>query len=76
MRRPPAYFEYGLDPSERGPGSSSTTLYDQSTPPQQVGSDSLNHTVTASLTGLLPGALYHIRLVATNSAGTDIRTGS
>ena len=64
-----AYFEYGLDLSERGPGSS-TTLYDQSTPPQQVGSDSLNHTLTASLTGLFPAALYHIRLVATNSAGT------
>jgi hypothetical protein len=64
-----AYFEYGLDMSERGPGSSST-VYDQSTSPQQVGSDSLNHTVAASLTGLLPGALYHIRLVATNSAGT------
>ena len=64
-----AYFGYGLDPSERGPGAD-TTLYDQSTPPQPVGSDSLNHTVTASLTGLLPGALYHIRLVATNSAGT------
>ena len=64
-----AYFQYGLDLSERGPGSSST-LYDQSTPPQQVGSDSLNHTVTASLTGLLPAAMYHIRIVATNSAGT------
>ena len=64
-----AYFQYGLDLSERGPGSSST-LYDQSTPLQQVGSDFLNHTVTASLTGLLPAAVYHIRLVATNSAGT------
>ena len=64
-----AYFQYGLDLSERGPGSSST-LYDQSTPPQQVGSDFLNHTVTASLTGLLPAAVYDLRLVATNSAGT------
>jgi hypothetical protein len=27
-------------------------------------------TVSASLTGLLPGALYHVRLVASNSAGT------
>jgi hypothetical protein len=64
-----AFFQYGLDPSYRGPGAD-TTLYDQSTPVQQVGSDSASHTVSAPLTGLVPGALYHIRLVATNSAGT------
>jgi uncharacterized repeat protein (TIGR01451 family) len=64
-----AYFEYGLDLSQRGPGASST-LYDQSTPPQSVGSDSTNHTVSASLTGLIPGGRYHVRLVASNSAGT------
>jgi hypothetical protein len=62
-------FQYGLDPSLRGPGSS-TALYDQSTAPQQVGSDSSNHAVTATLTNLVPGALYHVRVVATNSAGT------
>ena len=64
-----AFFQYGVDLSFRGPGST-TTLYDQSTPPQQVGSDSAAHTVTAPLTGLVPGALYHVRLVATNTAGT------
>ena len=64
-----AFFQYGLDLSQRGPGST-TTLYDESTPPQQVGSDQTNHTVTAPLTGLIPGGLYHVRLVATNSAGT------
>jgi hypothetical protein len=64
-----AFFEYGLDLSERGPGAS-TTLYDQQTPAQQVGSDTAAHTVTAPLTGLIPGALYHIRLVAINTAGT------
>jgi len=64
-----AFFQYGLDPSERGPGPS-TTLYDQSTPVQQVGSDDSSHPVSAALTGLVPGALYHIRLVANNSAGT------
>ena len=69
-----AYFEYGLDPTDRGPGSSST-LYDQSTPPQQVGSDFANHTIAASLTGLVPAALYHIRLVATNSVGTTVGPG-
>jgi hypothetical protein len=64
-----AFFQYGLDPSFRGPGSS-TTLYDQSTPPMQVGSDATSHTVSAPLSGLVPGSLYHVRLVATNSAGT------
>jgi hypothetical protein len=66
-----AFFQYGLDPSFRGPGAS-TTLYDQSTPPQQVGADSAAHTVSAALTGLVPGALYHARLVATNAAGTTL----
>jgi hypothetical protein len=64
-----AHFEYGLDLSQRGPGAD-TTLYDQQTAPQQVGSDVTDHTVTATLTGLIPGALYHVRLVAANSAGT------
>jgi IPT/TIG domain len=64
-----AFFQYGIDLSERGPGSS-TTLYDQSTPPQPIGSDATDHTVTAPLTGLIPGALYHVRLVAINGAGT------
>jgi IPT/TIG domain len=64
-----AFFQYGLDPSLRGPGAS-TTLYDQQTPAQQVGADTASHTVTAPLTGLIPGALYHVRLVATSAAGT------
>ena len=68
-----AFFQYGLDPSDRGPGAS-TTLYDQSTPMQQVGADSASHTVSVSLTGLVPGALYHVRLVATNSDGTTFGT--
>ncbi len=64
-----AFFQYGLDLGQRGPGAS-TTLYDHATPPQPVGADLTVHTVTASLTGLIPGALYHVRLVATNGAGT------
>ena len=64
-----AYFEYGLDLGQRGPGAD-TTLYDQSTTPQPVGSDSANHTVSVPLAGLIPGALYHVRLVAVNAAGT------
>jgi hypothetical protein len=66
-----ASFQYGIDPSERGPGSS-TALYDQSTPAQTVGSDNTSHPVSTSLSGLVPHALYHVRLVATNSAGTAV----
>ena len=62
-------FQYGLDLSQRGPGSS-TTLYDQSTAPQQVGSGTSNQAVSANLTNLIAGGLYHVRMVATNSAGT------
>ena len=45
-------------------------MYDQSTPNQSVGSDFSSHPVTASASGLVPNALYHVRLVATNGAGT------
>ncbi|MHB8690428.1 MAG: beta-propeller fold lactonase family protein [Solirubrobacteraceae bacterium] len=63
-----AHFEYGLD-ARYGtvPGAS---MYDQSTADQVVGSDSTMHSLTASVSGLVPNALYHVRLVATNSAGT------
>jgi hypothetical protein len=44
--------------------------YDSSTPSQSVGPDFSNHTVTATVTGLLPNTTYHVRAVATNSAGT------
>ena len=62
-------FQYGLDLSQRGPGSS-ITLYDQSTAPQQVGSGTGNQSLSANLTNLIAGGLYHVRMVATNSAGT------
>ena len=61
-----AHYEYGLDSKFRAAGP----VYDQSTPSTSVGSDFTSHTVTASLSGLVPNALYHVRLVATNSAGT------
>ena len=61
-----AHYEYGLDSKFRA----SAPVYDQSTPSQNVGSDFSSHTVVASLSGLVPNALYHVRLVATNSAGT------
>ncbi len=62
-----AHFEYGLDPAyQLNPGGQ---LYTASTPAQTVGSDTNSHTVSAGVTGLLPNALYHVRLVASNSAG-------
>ena len=64
-----ADFEYGLDARYRGQGASGI-VYDQSTPAQQVGSDFALHPVSAPVTGLLPNAEYHVRLVAVNAAGS------
>ncbi len=63
-----AHFEYGLDSKYTTPGTSGP-VYNQSTPPQSVGSDFTSHPVSASVSGLVPNALYHVRLVATNAAG-------
>ena len=64
-----AHFEYGLDSKYTTPPTSGP-VYNQSTPPQSVGSDFTSHPVSASVSGLVPNALYHVRLVATNAAGT------
>ncbi len=62
-----AYFQYGLDPRYSGGGP---IVYDHSTPAQSVGSDFSSHSVgPVSISGLLPNALYHVRLVASNSDG-------
>jgi hypothetical protein len=52
--------------------SGTTTAYGSRTPSPDAlaGSDRTAHAVSASLTGLLPGTVYHVRLVATNSRGT------
>ncbi len=63
-----ALFEYGLDPKYTVGGG--RLVYSNSTPAQNVGSDFASHVVSASVGGLVPNALYHVRLVATNSAGT------
>ena len=63
------HFEYGLDSRYSTPGTSGP-VYDHSTPSQSVGSDFSSHSVSASVSGLVPNALYHVRLVATNAAGT------
>ena len=62
-----ASFQYGLDPKYTGGGP---IVYTKSTPAQTVGSDFSSHAVTASVSGLVANAVYHVRLAATNNAGT------
>jgi hypothetical protein len=64
-----AHFDYGLDSRYTAAGDSGP-VYDQSTADQDVGADFTSHSVTADAKGLVPNAVYHVRLVATNSAGT------
>ncbi len=63
------HFEYG--PVLPGAKAAAIT-YGSVTPNQSVGSDFANHTVTATVTGLLPNVTYNVRAVATNSAGTAL----
>ena len=55
-----AWFEYGL-----------TTAYGLKTPAQSIGNGVTTVTISAHLTGLLPGKYYHYRVVAMNSGGTS-----
>ena len=65
-----AYFQYGLDKKYSQVGASGAN-YTAQTQPQTVGSDFTTHGVgPVTVAGLVPNALYHVRLVATNSAGT------
>ncbi len=64
-----AYFEYGLDLKYTQQGASGPN-YTNTTPVQSLGSSFSAQFVTASVSGLVPNALYHVRLVATNGAGT------
>ncbi len=64
-----AYFEYGLDPKYTGGGP---VLYSGFTQTQPVGSGLSAQFVSTSVSGLVPDALYHVRLVATNGAGTAV----
>ena len=52
------YFEYGA-----------TRAYGEKTSPSSAGSGSADVTVSKSVGGLKPGALYHFRLVATSRGG-------
>ena len=64
-----AFFQYGLDPKYTGGGP---VVYTSSTPAQSVGADFASHPVSAPVSGLVSNAVYHFRLVATNSAGTTV----
>jgi hypothetical protein len=66
-----AQFQFSLDPRY-----SSLADFAQTTPVQTVGGDFADHVVSATVTGLVPNALYHVHLVASNkngqTAGPDV----
>jgi hypothetical protein len=63
------HFEYG---GVFGGANIAAITYGSSTPNQSVPADFANHTVTATVTSLLPNVTYHVRAVATNSAGSAL----
>ena len=66
-----AQFQFNLDPKY-----SALASFAQTTPTQTVGGDFADHVVSATVHGLVPNALYHVHLVATNkngaTAGADV----
>ncbi len=48
------------------------TTYDHSTPKTSLPGDFSSHTVSAAISGLLPDAVYHVRLIANNANGQMI----
>jgi hypothetical protein len=60
------HFDYTV---EGGGATAAALTYDARTPEQDVGSDFADHTVTATVGGLLPNSIYHVRAVATNPSG-------
>jgi 6-phosphogluconolactonase (cycloisomerase 2 family) len=64
------YFQYGLDKRYSQPGTSGPN-YTAQTAAQSVGDDFTTTGIgPVTVSGLVPNALYHVRLVATNSDGT------
>ena len=61
-------FAYGLDPKYGL--TSATNLYVDQTSAQTIGAGTSAVAVTATATGLVPDALYHVRIVATSASGT------
>jgi hypothetical protein len=66
-----AFFQYGLDLRYIKPHKSGIN-YDHQTPAQAIGSDFNDHLFTARVSGLVPNAIYHVRLVAKNGDGTTL----
>jgi hypothetical protein len=72
-----AQFQFNLDPKY-----GALADFAQTTPTQTVGGDFADHVVSATVTGLVPNALYHVHLVAnnkngaTNGADVTFRTNS
>ena len=64
-----AFFQYGLDLRYTKLHASGPN-YDHQTPARVVGSDFNDHSFTAQVSGLVPNAIYHVRLVAKNGDGT------
>jgi hypothetical protein len=64
-----AFFEFGLASRYREPRPSGV-VYDKSTPGVHLAAGSQVDSVAGQASGLVPNALYHLRLVATSSAGT------
>jgi hypothetical protein len=63
-------FQYGLDLKYTKPGASGPN-YTNSVPATPApGGDFANHFVSATASGLVPNALYHARMAATNANGT------
>jgi hypothetical protein len=60
-----AHFEYDLDPQYFGANPPPFI----STGDIQVGSDFASHPVSVTVSGLVPNAIYHVRLVASNPDG-------
>ncbi len=64
-----AFFEFGLASRYREPRPKGV-VYDKSTPGVHLAAGSQVNSVLGQASGLVPNALYHLRLVATSSAGT------
>jgi hypothetical protein len=65
-------FEYGLDPKYGL--TSAANLYVEQTPGQAVGAGNSAVPVAATVSGLVPHALYHVRVIATSADGTTTST--
>ncbi|MGN6867323.1 MAG: hypothetical protein ACTHMY_02850 [Solirubrobacteraceae bacterium] len=62
-----AQFQFSLDPRY-----SALAAFTQTTALQSVGGDFADHVVSATVTGLVPNALYHVHLVANNKNGQTV----